>query len=120
MSDYTQCGVQSNCTPNQVPPGLWTVTSTVGVVFAAFIALRGVKHTNRENNKRQQEQLSHEREMQKIERELSLRKEVYLAAIEAMSAGIIAIKRFSDVCIPSDKLTEIYFEKTPLIDKVKL
>ena len=68
----------------EIPATFW------GVVFGSFFTLVGIKLTNRANNQRLQAQLSHERELQKKERELSLRREVYLTAVEAMSAGIVA------------------------------
>jgi hypothetical protein len=98
----------------RVPATFW------GVVFGSFFTLVGVKWTNRANDRRLQAQLSHEREMQKKEQELSLRKDVYLAAVEAMSAGIVAVNRFTDVCIPSNNITGMYYEKAPSIDKVKI
>jgi len=98
----------------KIPPTFW------GVVFGAFFSLGGVVLTNRANDRRLQAQLSHERELRKKERELSLLKDVYLAAVEAIATGINTIRYFPDMSIPYDKLMVEYGKKAPAIAKVYL
>lgn len=73
---------------------------------------------NRANDRRLRKQLKHDREMRNRERALSLRKDVYLSAAEAVSAGIAVIARFADLEIPDNKLMESYIDKSSEIDKV--
>ncbi len=94
------------------PPAFW------GVVVGSFFSLGGVVLTNRANDRRMQAQLAHERELRNKERELALRKEVYLAAAEAISAGFISVSKFSNLDIPPDKVTGEYLDKAPAIAKV--
>jgi hypothetical protein len=90
----------------------------IGGLITFISALGGVVLTNRAHDRRLKEQLAHDREVKNRDRELSLRKEVYLAAAEAISAGLIAIGRFANLEIHNDKLTEEYLAKSPSISKV--
>jgi hypothetical protein len=96
----------------RIPATFW------GVVIGSFFSLGGIVMANRANDRRLREQLKHDREMRNRDRELSLRKDVYLSAAEAVSAGITAIGRFADLEIPNNKLTEAYIDKSPAIAKV--
>jgi hypothetical protein len=49
---------------------------------------------------------------------MALRKEVYLAAAEAIAAGTNAIGRFANLDIPNDQITAPHMEKAPAISKV--
>ena len=102
---------------------MWVVIESIpatfwGVIIGAFFSLSGVALTNRANDRRLHAQLAHDRQIKDRERELTLRKDVYLAAAEAISAGLMTVGRFADLEIPHDKLTEIYLEKSPAIAKV--
>jgi hypothetical protein len=96
----------------RIPATFW------GVVIGSFFSLGGIVIANRANDRRLREQLTHDREMRNRDRELSLRKDIYLSAAEAVSAGITAIGRFTDLEIPNNKLTETYVDKSPAIAKV--
>jgi hypothetical protein len=96
----------------KIPATFW------GVLIGSFFSLSGVVITNHANARRLQEQLRHDRELRNRERELSLRKDVHLSAAEAVSAGLIAIGRFSDLEIQNNKLIESYIDKSPAIAKV--
>jgi len=96
----------------RVPGTFW------GVVIGSFFSLSGVVLTNRASDRRQRAQLAYDRDLKNRERELSLRKDVYLAAAEAISAGLSAVARFADLSVPHDKLTERYVEKSAAIAKV--
>ena len=90
----------------------------MNTLFGSFITLIGITLTNRANDRRLQAQLSHERELRKKERELSLRKDIYLAAAEAIATGINTIGQFTNMEVPIEKITETYGEKSPSIAKV--
>lgn len=96
----------------KIPPTFW------GVVTGSFFSLGGVVLTNRASDKRLRAQLAHERELRNRERELALRKDIYLTAADAISAGLIAVSQFSNLDIPNEKLIEKYIEKSSAITKV--
>jgi hypothetical protein len=91
-----------------------------GVIIGAFFTLGGIILTNRAHDRGMHVQLTHDRDLKNREREMSLRKDVYLAAAEAASAGLISVGRFADLDIPHDKLTEGYLDKAPAITKVHI
>lgn len=95
-----------------IPASFW------GVVVGSFFSLGGVVVSNQASDRRMRQQLAHDRELKNRERELSLRKEVYLAAAEAISAGINSLSRFSSLDIPNDKVTADYHEKSAAIARV--
>jgi len=96
----------------KIPATFW------GVVVGAFFSLGGVALANRATDRRQRKQLAHDREIRDRERDLSLRKDIYLAAVEAISAGHMSVGRFSNLDIPNEKITETYIEKSPAIARV--
>src|SRR5258706_7277488 len=89
-----------------------------GVVTGSFLTLIGVIATNKGNDRRLAAQLTHDREMQARERDQILRKDIYLAAAEAIQAGVSAIPRFGDLNIPHNDLLKDYTQKAPSIAKV--
>lgn len=96
----------------QIPATFW------GVFIGSFFSLGGVVLTNRANDKRLIQQLYNDRELKNRERELSLRKEVFMDAADAVSAGINAVGNFANLDLPEDKLTFSYLEKSSAIAKV--
>lgn len=95
----------------KIPAAFW------GVIVGALLSLGGVYLTNRSSDRRLREQLVHDRQVRTQERELSLRKEVYLACAEAVSAGMDAIFRFANLEIPNDSVAELYIQRSPSIAK---
>jgi hypothetical protein len=91
---------------------------TGGVTILA--TLSGVVVTNLFQAKRFRAQLAHEREMKNREREMSLRRDVYLEVAEAVQAGLIAINRFPHLELTNDKILEGYVDKAPSIAKVHI
>jgi len=71
--------IYSNITIN-IPDVVWA-----GII-ASGLTLSGVFFTNRSYYKRHKEQLNHEMKLKKIEREMSLRKEIYLNLAKSVSA----------------------------------
>lgn len=95
-----------------IPSQFW------GVVIGAFFSILGVALTNRASEKRLFAQFEHESKSKSKEREMSLRKEVFLSAAEAVSSGIDVIGRFANFDIPNGEVTQPYLDKLPSISKV--
>ena len=96
----------------------WGIIITAVVTLSA--SLGSIILTNHYNNRRLQAQLVHDRDLKNREREMSLRKDIYLAAAEAASAGLIAVGRFADLDVPDKQLTEGYLDRAPSIIKVHI
>jgi len=85
---------------SRVPSTFW------GVVVGSFFTLAGITLTNRNASKNL-----------KIQREMDLRKDVYLAAAEAIAAGLLALGRIANINTQSEAMAE--FNKVgPAIAKV--
>ena len=95
-----------------VPASFW------GVVAGSFLTLLGVIGTNRAHDRRLAAQLAHDRDLHRQERELALRKDIYLAATEALQAGLTAISRFGDLSVDHDELLRDYTTRAHAIAKV--
>lgn len=95
-----------------IPATFW------GVVVGSFFSIAGVAITNRAGDKRLRAQFDHERESKTKDREMALRKEVFLSAAEAVAAGMSSIGRFANFDIPNDQVIQPYIEKVPAISKV--
>ena len=65
----------------------WSETFS-GVVIGAAFTLAGVVLTNRTNLENLRLQLSHDREQRAKERSLSMRREIYLSAAEAIASAM--------------------------------
>ncbi len=92
----------------------------IGVVFAATAAFIGVFVTHRGHEKRFRKQLEHDKEVKRIEREMALRKEIFLGAAEAIVAGIGVIARYADLKVPHDELLHEFNGKRSAIAKVNI
>jgi hypothetical protein len=101
----------------KVPAAFWVV---VGAMISFTGTFLGIILTNRSHARRLREQHEHDREVKNRDREMSLRKEIYLAAAEAISTSLIAISRFSDLEIHHDKLIDKYLAKSAAIFKIHL
>src|SRR5712692_2722303 len=97
-----------------IPSTFW------GVVIGAFFTLGGVHLTNRANYRRLKLQLEHDRTLKNVERELALRKDIYLAAAEAISEGLRTMLRFPDLLISHRDLMVRYTEKAASIAKIHI
>lgn len=102
-----------------------------GIIIGASFTLTGVHLTNLANDRRLREQLQHDREQKNIqlahdrdlknrEREMSLRKDIYLAAAEAIHACMTLINRMPQLEISHEKLTEDYMAKSSSMAKVHI
>lgn len=99
---------------DKIPGSLW------GVVLGSFFSLAGVALTNRASDKRLLAQFQHEQKQKTIDREMALRKEVYLAAAEAIAAGTNVVSQLVNLDLPNDKLIADYAAKAPAIAKAHI
>jgi len=98
----------------KIPATFW------GVVVGSFFTVLGVALTNRAATHRLRAQLEHERSQKAKEREMAMRKEIYLAAVEAVAAGISALPRFADLELPNNAIASDYAAKAPAIPKAHI
>ena len=95
----------------KIPAALW-------VVFGSLISLSGVVLTNRASEQRLKSQFLHDRDLRNSDRELALRKEIYLSVAEAIHAGFIAIGKMPNLEMTLDEITRGYFDRAPALAKV--
>lgn len=96
---------------SQIPATFW------GVVVGSVFSLGGVIASNRANDMRLKRQLENDRDLKAKERELSIKKEVFLSAAEAMSAGIAMLGTYSNLEKSGEELIANYTSKSPAISK---
>jgi hypothetical protein len=95
-----------------IPATFW------GVLAGSGFTLLGVWATNRDNTQRLERQLNHDAAQRRIDREQALRKEIYFAAAEAISAGLLTVARFADLEIADGEITAPFVARAPAIAKV--
>ncbi|MFO7539348.1 MAG: hypothetical protein R6X32_15010 [Chloroflexota bacterium] len=98
----------------QIPPTFW------GIIVGALFTTIGVVLTNAANIKRLRLQQAYERERAEKQWDTNLRRDTYLSAIEAISAGMVVVGRFADFGVPHQELMRSYTDKSPSIAKVTL
>jgi hypothetical protein len=91
-----------------------------GVVFGSLFSVSGVMLTNRANARRMATQFAHERELRINEREHTMRRDVYLAAAEALASCIGSLGQFVNLNIPTEDAGKAITEKMPLLAKVHM
>lgn len=96
----------------KIPATFW------GVVVGSFFSIVGVAATNRASFKRMSAQFDHEQRLKTLEREMSLRKDIYLALAEAVNSAIQDTYRFANLEIPHVDVTKNYVERSFAIAKV--
>jgi hypothetical protein len=96
----------------QIPSSFW------GVVIGSFFSLAGVAIANRASDRRLRTQFEYARKQKIRDGEMALRKDVYLAAAEAVAAGMEAIGRLANFDLSNDQIISAYAEKAPAISKV--
>lgn len=95
-----------------IPATFW------GVVIGSFFSLWGVSRTNQAGDRRQRAQFEHEFGLKKEERELTLRKDIFLDAAEAMQGGALALGSFANLDLPVAEITKGLVAKMPAVAKV--
>lgn len=98
----------------RIPPTFW------GIIIGALFTVIGVVLTNTANIKRLRLQQAYEREQAEKQWDTNLRRDTYLSAIEAISAGMVVVGRFADFDVPHQELMRSYTDKSPAIAKVTL
>lgn len=96
----------------KIPASFW------GVAFGSIISIIGINATNKASDKRLMRQFDNDREQKTKDREMTLRKEIYMDASEALSAGMMCISKFANLNLSYDEITKEYMEKAPSIAKV--
>lgn len=97
-----------------VPPTVW------GFLVGSFITVVGVALTNASNTKRLRLQHAHERELDARARDLSMRRDVYLNAFEAMATGMTTVGSFGELDIPFQDLMRQYMGKAGAMGKITI
>ena len=97
-----------------IPPAFY------GVLIGSLLTIIGVVLTNISNTKRLKIQHEHERELRNTERDLNMRREIYMDAMEAISSGITAISRFSELNETPVTLMQSYSDLSPKVSKVTI
>ena len=97
-----------------VPPTIW------GFIIGSLLTVLGIVLTNAANTKRLRLQHEHEWKLESKERNLNLRRDVYLAAMEAFATSVATIGRFGNLNIPSDELELILTDKSPAFSRVSI
>ena len=97
-----------------IPATFW------GIVVGSLITMFGVVLTNIGNTRRLRIQHEHEQELESREQDLNLRRSVYLDAMEAISAGMVAVGRFGEMTTPYPELMKSYSDRAPALAKVPI
>lgn len=92
----------------------------LGIIIGSLFTIIGVVLTNASNTKRLRLQHEHERNLESKTRDLNLRRDVYLSAMEAISAGMVAVGRFADFEVAQQELMQTYTDRSPAISKVTI
>ena len=82
----------------KIPATFW------GVVVGSFLTLCGIYLTNRSSERRLRLQFDNDRALQNRAREMTFRKDIYLAVAEAVTVGINTLPRFADLSISDNQL----------------
>lgn len=96
----------------QIPASFW------GVVAGAMFSLGGVTLTNQASDRRMRSQFEHERLQRSKDLAMTLRKEIFLMAAEAIAVGVNSVGKFANLDLTEDKITAAYMDKSPAIAKV--
>ena len=91
-----------------------------GVLIGSLLTIIGVALTNLSNTKQMRIQHEHERTLRSKERNLNLRREIYMDAMEALSTGITAIGRFSELNETPEALMQSYTSLSANVGKVTI
>lgn len=91
-----------------------------GVFIGSLLTIIGVILTNISNTKRLRLQHDHEVKLRIQERDHNMRREIFMDAMEAISAGITAISRFSELSETPDTLMQSYSKLTSKLGKVTI
>jgi hypothetical protein len=97
-----------------VPATVW------GFLVGSLVTVIGVALTNASNTKRLRLQHAHERAIAERARDLSLRRDVYLGAFDAIATGMAMVGNFSELDVPFQELMRSYMGKAAAIGRVTI
>ncbi len=98
----------------QIPNVVWSG------IMASLITLSGIFLSNRNTRKQQLEALKHDATQRDREREMSLRRDVYLAAAEAIVNGQHILARFPNLNISDEDFSTEFQQNNASIAKVQV
>jgi hypothetical protein len=101
-------------------PELFSDPTFIGVLIGAFFSLGGVVLSNWSDRKQQQNQFAYERSQRKIDRDLDLRKTIYLEAAEAISASINAVSSLANLDLTTTEIAGKYQAHSSVIYKLQI
>lgn len=96
----------------KVPDEVWAA------ITASLMTLGGVYVSNLNNRKQQMEALKHDERQRDKEREMSLRREVFLQAVEAISSAQIALGRIINLNIDEQNISPDAQKNSAAISKL--
>lgn len=99
---------------SEVPSTFWAV------IVSTSITLLTVHLTNRSNTSRLERQLSHDRELKKVERLFNAKREIYLEAAVAISISIRSLAHYANFEMSHGDLTKDANEKSAALAKINL
>ncbi|MGH7844507.1 MAG: hypothetical protein ACREQW_04960 [Candidatus Binatia bacterium] len=94
--------------------------ASIPAFITAGAAIVSVYLTNRRHEQRLARQLKAEHEERKVEREMALRKQIFLDATEALVAGLSGLNKHADLGLTREQLYEGFADKRAAIAKVHL
>jgi hypothetical protein len=97
-----------------VPATVW------GFMIGSIFTVIGVALTNASNTKRLRLQHEHERLLDARARDLTMRREVYLDAFEAIATGMTMVGNFGELDMPYQDLMRSFTSKSGAIGKVTM
>ncbi|MFU8889505.1 MAG: hypothetical protein ACNA8N_12985, partial [Trueperaceae bacterium] len=77
-----------------------------GVIIGSLFTVIGVAITNASNTQRLRLQHEHERERDERTRDLSMRRDVYMGAFEAIATGMTMVGNFGELEVPFQDLLD--------------
>lgn len=97
-----------------IPATFW------GVIIGSLFTVIGVAITNASNTQRLRLQHEHERARDERARDLTMRRDVYMGAFEAIAAGMTMVGNFGELEVPFQELMRAYMGKSSAIGKVTI
>lgn len=97
-----------------IPATFW------GVIIGSLFTVIGVALTNAGNTRRLRLQHEHERLRDERARDLTMRRDVYLGAFEAIATGMSMVGNFGELEVPFQDLMRAFMDKSSAIGKVTI
>lgn len=108
-------------TINQLIKILNSLNPTLMVgLLSAFVALFVLSMTNAANNRRLDKQFDNDRKIKAKDREMNLRKEIFLEATTVMAVGVNTLIKFTNLDLSDSEVIKDYVEKSPALVKLNL